>query len=81
MSGYVCPHCSECTNIFAQGGGKLLAEQYSLPFLGQIPIDNQLNTILDQGIEQVEQGLEKIQQTESMKLFQTILDQILENWK
>ncbi len=81
MSGYVCPHCSECTNIFAQGGGKLLAEQYSIPFLGQLPIDHGLNTILDQGIQQVDNGLELIKETEAMKLFKNILDQILDRWE
>ena len=81
MSGYVCPHCSECTNIFAQGGGKLLAEQYSIPFLGQLPIDSKLNTIFDQGIQQVEGGLKEIGETEAMKLFQKILEQILDRWE
>jgi Mrp family chromosome partitioning ATPase len=81
MSGYVCPHCSECTNIFAQGGGTLLAEQYSIPFLGRLPIDNGLNTILDQGIQQVDNGLELITATEAMKLFKNILDQILDHWE
>lgn len=39
MSGYVCPHCSECSNIFSKGGGQKLAQQFSLPFLGSVPID------------------------------------------
>ena len=26
MSGYVCPHCSTCTNVFSSGGGRALAE-------------------------------------------------------
>ena len=26
MSGYVCPNCSECSNIFSKGGGEALAE-------------------------------------------------------
>lgn len=81
MSGYVCPHCSECTNIFAQGGGKLLAEQYNIQFLGCLPIDNCLNEILDQGVQQVENGLEKLNETEIMKTFEKILDQILNHWK
>ncbi|CAF1399311.1 unnamed protein product [Rotaria magnacalcarata] len=81
MSGYVCPHCSECTNIFAQGGGTLLAEQYSIPFLGRLPIDNRLNTILDQGITKVDNGLETISETETMKLFKNIINQILDHWE
>lgn len=25
MSGFVCPHCAECTNLFSSGGGEKLA--------------------------------------------------------
>ncbi|EGG21887.1 nucleotide binding protein 1-like protein [Cavenderia fasciculata] len=50
MSGYVCPHCSECTNIFSSDGGRLLAEQCSLPFLGKIPIDPYLTACSEKGI-------------------------------
>ena len=39
MSGFVCPHCSECTKIFSSGGGVALAQQQNIPFLGTIPID------------------------------------------
>lgn len=81
MSGYVCPHCSECTNVFAQGGGKYLAEQYSIRFLGSLPIDNRLNSIFDQGIEQVQDSFVAIFQSESMKIFQKIVENIIENWK
>ena len=39
MSGFVCPHCNEQTDIFGAGGGRELAERYQLPFLGSIPLD------------------------------------------
>ena len=39
MSGFVCAHCGEKTDIFGSGGGKELAEQYGIPFLGEIPLD------------------------------------------
>lgn len=39
MSGFVCPHCSHCTDIFSKGGGEALARQYEVPFLGALPID------------------------------------------
>lgn len=35
MSGFVCPHCSECNNIFSKGGGEKLAEYSKVPFLGK----------------------------------------------
>lgn len=39
MSGFICPHCAECTNIFLSGGGKALSDSLDLPFLGNVPID------------------------------------------
>ena len=39
MSGFVCPHCSAVLNIFGEGGGKKLADNYGVQFLGSIPID------------------------------------------
>src|SRR3984893_2933187 len=39
MSGFICPHCNERTDIFGSGGGRTLAERYELPFLGAIPLD------------------------------------------
>ncbi|CAG60746.1 uncharacterized protein GVI51_J01969 [Nakaseomyces glabratus] len=39
MSGFVCPYCTECTNIFSKGGGESLAKQFDVPYLGNIPID------------------------------------------
>ena len=39
MSGFVCSHCGETTDVFGSGGGRALAERYSLPFLGAIPLD------------------------------------------
>ena len=38
MSGYICPHCSECSNIFSSGGGEQLAKSHELEFLGKLPI-------------------------------------------
>lgn len=39
MSGFICPHCAECTNIFSTGGGEALSKQLDLTFLGNVPID------------------------------------------
>jgi MinD superfamily P-loop ATPase len=49
MCGYVCPHCSECTNIFSYGGGESLAEMGKVPFLGRIPIDPKLTKASENG--------------------------------
>lgn len=47
MSGFVCPHCKECTNIFSKGGGESLANQLEVPFLGRIPICPQISRYQD----------------------------------
>jgi len=39
MSGFVCPDCGAKVNIFRVGGGKKIAEEFSVPYLGRIPID------------------------------------------
>lgn len=39
MSGFVCPNCRECANIFSSGGGKALAQLVKVPLLGTLPID------------------------------------------
>lgn len=39
MSYFVCPKCSERTEIFSHGGGEKAAKEMELPFLGRIPIE------------------------------------------
>ncbi|XP_075420608.1 cytosolic Fe-S cluster assembly factor NUBP2 isoform X1 [Tenrec ecaudatus] len=49
MSGFACPHCAECTNIFSTGGGEELARHAGVPFLGSVPLDPQLARSLEEG--------------------------------
>ncbi len=53
MSGYVCPHCNEITDVLLSGGGEELAEELEVPFLGGIPIDSRLSECPDAGIPYV----------------------------
>ena len=39
MAGFVCPHCSECTDLFSRGGGEEMAKAFEVEFLGGVPID------------------------------------------
>jgi ATP-binding protein involved in chromosome partitioning len=39
MSGFVCPECGEESFIFGSGGGKRIAAEMDVPFLGQLPIN------------------------------------------
>jgi len=49
MSGFVCPHCDHRTNIFGDDGGKHLANDFDVPFLGSIPIDPNMVPAADSG--------------------------------
>jgi Mrp family chromosome partitioning ATPase len=49
MSGFVCPHCGETSDIFKAGGGKKAADRYKVPFLGSIPIEPQIVVDADAG--------------------------------
>ncbi|XP_026498972.1 cytosolic Fe-S cluster assembly factor Nubp2 homolog [Vanessa tameamea] len=55
MSGYECPTCSECTNIFSTGGGKSLAEISKIKFLGSIPIDPRIGALAGKGVAAVKE--------------------------
>ncbi len=39
MSGFVCPKCGEVTQILPTGGGRGMADDMGVPFLGAIPLD------------------------------------------
>lgn len=49
MCGFVCPNCSECTNIFMSGGGEVMANDFGVQFLGRIPIDPQFLVLIETG--------------------------------
>jgi ATP-binding protein involved in chromosome partitioning len=49
MSGFVCPHCGTKTEIFPAGGGRKMAEQQGVAFLGSIPIDPKVGADADKG--------------------------------
>ncbi|SPC67897.1 related to nucleotide binding protein (NBP 2) [Ustilago sp. UG-2017b] len=59
MSGYICPHCKDCTNVWGKGGGEALAKREAIHFLGRIPIDPGLVRVLDDAKEDAQQLLQK----------------------
>jgi ATP-binding protein involved in chromosome partitioning len=50
MSHYVCPACGHHDEIFSRGGGKRLAEELGVPFLGDIAIDTRIRFGGDSGV-------------------------------
>jgi ATP-binding protein involved in chromosome partitioning len=49
MSYFVCGHCQERTDIFGNGGGRRMAEDLGIPFLGEVPIDTRVRAGGDEG--------------------------------
>lgn len=49
MAGFVCPNCSECTNVFSKGGGAVMAAEFEVPFLGSVPIDPMFIRLIEEG--------------------------------
>jgi ATP-binding protein involved in chromosome partitioning len=49
MSGFACPRCGRVTPILGAGGGKRIAEEMQVPFLGSIPVDPTIAEACDEG--------------------------------
>jgi ATP-binding protein involved in chromosome partitioning len=56
MSGFVCPHCGEVTDLFGRGGGERFAAEAGIEFLGGIPLDVTVRQGADVGIPAVAQS-------------------------
>lgn len=49
MSGFTCSHCHGITEPFRKGGGRNLAKETGVPFLGEIPLDPNIMLSSDEG--------------------------------
>jgi Mrp family chromosome partitioning ATPase len=49
MSGFACPDCGKTHDLFGSGGGRDLAEEMGVPFLGAIPMDPDMARSGDEG--------------------------------
>ncbi|MEE8267499.1 MAG: Mrp/NBP35 family ATP-binding protein, partial [Gemmatimonadales bacterium] len=50
MSGFICPHCHERTDIFLTGGGQRLADETGVPLLVQVPLQPEMADHADKGL-------------------------------
>ncbi|MBD3232326.1 MAG: P-loop NTPase [candidate division Zixibacteria bacterium] len=73
MSGFICPKCGEVTEIFKTGGGKRMAEEMGVPFLGSIPMDAKIVQASDLGTSFVEH----YPKTDTANVFEDIIRPIL----
>lgn len=82
MSGFICPHCAECTNIFLSGGGKELCEKFDLTFLGNVPIDPTFVEMVEMQDNEQNDGKKKLidlyDNCELKAIMEGIVDKVLE---
>ena len=49
MAVHVCTHCGHAEHIFGEGGGKKMAADYQMDYLGALPLDMQIRLQADSG--------------------------------
>ncbi len=79
MSGFVCPHCGQMTDIFKTGGGKSMAHDMGVPFLGSIPLEPRIVESGDDGTLHL--GASSAQGTKAQLSFISIVDTIINGEK
>lgn len=75
MSGFICPHCDKPVDIFKTGGGEKLASEFSIPFLGRIPVDPKVVVAGDDGAPYLSSG----DNTLAVKAFEEVLNNVEKN--
>lgn len=73
MSGFTCPSCGTSTAVFRTEGGRRLAKDLKLPFLGALPIDPEVGIAGDEGQPRMYQNLG----FGARKAFQPVLQSLL----
>ena len=71
MSYFIAPDTRARYDIFGSGGAQKLCQTYSIPLLGQIPLDSNIMSLCDEGKIAVVFGEEEIK-----KSYQTIVEKI-----
>jgi ATP-binding protein involved in chromosome partitioning len=61
MSYLQCPHCDERIHLFGEGAGKKISEDYKIPFIGEIPLHQQIREGSDTGKPSVLSEPESVQ--------------------
>lgn len=73
MSGFVCPHCGEVTEIFKSGGGESTAKDMNIQFLGRVPLEPGIVQSGDSGMPIVSKDPDSV----TAKAFMGIVDKII----
>jgi ATP-binding protein involved in chromosome partitioning len=74
MSGFTCPRCGEVVPIFGADGGRAMAEEMGVPYLGSIPLEPEVVVSGDRGMSMVQAR----PHSETVKAFGRIVRSLLE---
>jgi len=72
MSGFICPHCNEESQIFGSGGGERESKRSGVPLLGKIPLEPSITKTGDSG-----EPLSVEKDSQTAKLFASIAKEII----
>jgi ATP-binding protein involved in chromosome partitioning len=72
MSGFICPNCGARIDIFQSGGGRRIAEEMGIPFLGSIPIDQKICEDSDKSVPFIAEHKD----SQASKVFMEIVQKI-----
>lgn len=72
MSGFICGHCGQETDIFAKGGGEKLAAEMKVPFLGNLPLDPAIMNSGEKGVPLLADSTESASAKSFLKLAETV---------
>jgi len=75
MSGFICPHCRERTDLFKSGGGEKSAKELRVPFLGRIPIEPGIVASGDSG----KPFINSTKDTETNRVMEKIIKEIVDS--
>lgn len=76
MSGFICGHCNEVTAPFKKGGGRNLAEDMKVPFLGELPLDPNIMHSSDDGLNLQEMNSESTAARSFAKLAEKVIIEV-----
>jgi ATP-binding protein involved in chromosome partitioning len=74
MSGFVCPHCNQRVEVFAGDGGRQMAAEFGVPFLGKIPMDPALARACDLGKPFLDTGHQSLTAEAISSAFELLLN-------
>ena len=74
MSFFIAPDTKNRYNIFGKDGGKKIAKEYKIPFLGEIPLDIKYRENSDNGTPTI-----AISENEKKSYYKNIIDTLLKN--